>query len=192
MRRWRQDARSTHSRSSWAGVERHLAICRSLPAIAADVIGTIKGNHERSSPNRLSRLARPVIDAHLAVARVGALAHLVETPPARRADGIDAVWAAAVGGCIDLLCVEEGFVFPARPIADGKALRPASDSDHPEVLDDSVDEIIELVALANGRTVIVEDGELQGSIAAVLRRGGAPPAVEPARVTRDAGFVRSP
>lgn len=155
-----------------AAVKRHLATCRSLPGLATDLIGTIAGNHENTPLGRLAPLTRPVIDAHRASGQLDALRqiHGVDNL-ARRAEGIDDVWLAAVGGRISLLCVEEGYVFPARTLQGGRRLRPASDVAHPGVLDDAVDELIELVANQGGDTVVVDDGALSdhGRLAALLR-----------------------
>ena len=81
------------------------------------------------------------------------------------------MWAAAAARRIELLCVEDGYVFPARPVQSGRQLLSAKDVEHPDVLDDAVDELIEIVALAGGEVVVVPDGSLDGCghVAALLR-----------------------
>jgi hypothetical protein len=137
------------------------------------VVGTIPGSHDVTPIARLDALAAPVIDAHRRRERRAALARLTATDPARTAVGIDEVWSAAGAGRIELLCVEEGYVYPARPDHAHARLRPADALDCPEVLDDAVDEIIEMVRLGDGRVVTVGDGALEdsGRIAARLRWG---------------------
>jgi hypothetical protein len=59
-----------------------------------------------------------------------------------------------------MLVVEEGFFHPARISADGDFLTPADDVEHPDVIDDAVDELIELVIQRGGWVAFAEDGAL--------------------------------
>lgn len=155
-----------------ATVNGRLADSRGLPGLATDLIGTIAGNHDHTPVGRLDQLSRPVIETHCTTLQHRALDQLHDVAnPQRRASGIDAVWRAAVEGRIALLCVEQGFVFPARTVHSGRRLRPATDVEHPAVLDDAVDELIELVARHAGETTIVEDDALaeHGRVSALLR-----------------------
>ena len=156
-----------------AGVTRQVAAWTSAFGSADAVVGTIAGNHDTTPAHRLDVLATPVIDDHLRRERRAALAQLAATDPERSACGIDAVWSAAGAGRIELLCVEETFVYPARPDHARNRLQPDDDLDRPEVLDDAIDEIIETVRLGDGRVVTVHDGALAGCgrIAARLRWG---------------------
>jgi hypothetical protein len=141
-----------------AGVGRLLASARTLPTVAPDLIGTIRGG-QTGSAGRLARLAHPVVHHHLQETRREALDRLENGH--RRVDGIDAVWSAAVDGSLELLCVEERYAFP-DPSEPSR-----HDTDFPM---EAVDEAIKLVAGAGGRTVIVDDGSLvpQGGIAALV------------------------
>ena len=154
-----------------AGVTRQVAAWTSVFGDGDPVVCTIAGNHDTTSANRLDVLATPVIDDYLRGERRAALARLAATDPDRSAFGIDAVWSAAGAGRIELLCVEEGFVYPARPDHARNRLQPDDDLDRPEVLDDAIDEIIEMVRLGDGRVVTVHDGALEGCgrVAARLR-----------------------
>src|SRR4051812_7633431 len=87
------------------------------------------------------------IDGYLRAERRAVLTRLPATDPDRSSFGIDAVWSAAGAGRIELLCVEEGFVYPARPDHARGKLHPDDDLDRPEVLDDAIDEVIEMVRL---------------------------------------------
>src|SRR4051812_33285598 len=145
-----------------AGVNRQVAAWTSVFGDADAVIGTIQGNHDTTPVGRLDVLAEPVIDEYLRRERLGALARLAATAPERSAVGIDAVWSAAGAGRIELLCVEDGFVYPARPDHARNRLQPDENLDRPEVLDDAIDEIIETVRLGEGRVVTVHDGALAG------------------------------
>jgi hypothetical protein len=155
-----------------AGVTRQVAAWTGVFGDEA-VVGAIPGSHDTTSVARLDLLVAPVVDDHRRFVRKDALARLAATEPARIAFGIDAVWTATGAGRIDLLCVEESYVYPARPDLARNRLQPDDDLDRPEVLDDAIDEIIEMVRLGDGRVVTVHDGALEGygRIAARLRWG---------------------
>ena len=153
-----------------AGVGRQVAAWKGVPVIADALIGSIPGNHDGTPVAQLDELSRTAVDAHLRDERREALARLVATHPDRCALGVDAVWVAATAGGVELLCVEDGFTYPARPARSGEGLEVAHRLDHSAVLDDAVDEIIEMVHRTGGRVVMVRDGALTGGgIAARLR-----------------------
>jgi hypothetical protein len=80
-------------------------------------------------------------------------------------------WLAARRERPEMLAVEEGLFFPARVSEDGDLLEPATDVEHPDVIDDAVDELIELVLDRGGWVALVEDGALaeHGGVALTLR-----------------------
>jgi hypothetical protein len=160
-----------------AGVGRRLAAWKEDAVLADAIIGTIAGSHDDTSVARLDELSRPAVDEHLRNDGREALARVAAESPDRCAFGIDAVWEAAGAGRIDLLCVEDGYSFAARPARDGNRLEPADRIEHPAVLDDAVDEIIEMVHRGGGRVVTVRDGALAecGAVAALLRAGPGGP-----------------
>lgn len=67
--------------------------------------------------------------------------------------------------------VEEDFHYPARLGPSGLLLRPVDDPTAPDVIDDSVDELIETVLASGGRVVFVDNGalEVHQHIAMILR-----------------------
>ncbi|MGH9066202.1 MAG: hypothetical protein ACRD0J_01560, partial [Acidimicrobiales bacterium] len=156
------------------GSTREAALFQELSTQGPSVIGTVCGLHGRTNPARLLRLVQPVVNTYLREERDRALARLQEASEPRRAGGIDAAWTLAHDGWVELLCVEEGFAYPAR--VEGSCLVAAVDPEHPEVLDDAVDETMAAVADRGGTTVVVADGALsaQGRIAALLRPGAPP------------------
>jgi hypothetical protein len=81
------------------------------------------------------------------------------------------VWNAAAQGQLELVGVEEGLHVPARVAAGGRLLLPTDDVEHPEILDDSIDEILEYVTLSGGTAVLMDDDQLarHDRIAGVLR-----------------------
>jgi hypothetical protein len=93
---------------------------------------------------------------------------------ARRAvSGMADAWLAARTERPEALLVEQGLFFPARLSQDGDLLVPATDVEHPEVVDDAVDELIELVLDRGGWVALVDDGLLDahGGVALTLRSG---------------------
>lgn len=134
--------------------------------------GTVAGAFEGRPAAELARLVRPTVAEVIARQQGAALAEIDEALGARRcATGIDEVWRAANEGRGALLVVEENHDYPARVDAATGALAPADDVEHPEVVDDVVDEAIEIVLAKRGRVVVVPDGALasHGRIAMKLR-----------------------
>lgn len=133
------------------------------------IIGAIAGNHQRTPTARLAELARPVIELHLAQQRQEALDRLERAVDQRRAaTGIHQVWQAASDGRIALLLVDPAYTYPALAAPDGRTLTRARDPEHPDVLDDAVDEVIELVARRGGRVCFTTLDDTGHEIAAVL------------------------
>jgi Bacterial archaeo-eukaryotic release factor family 3 len=153
-----------------AGTERDLAYFDELTSHAAWVVGRIEGNYEDAGPADLARLASPLIDEYTASRRAATVAELVEAiGPGRALVGIKPAWAAARAGRARVLLVEDDFVYSAREVDGG--LEPAGDAGAPGVLDDTVDELIEMVLTSSGDVVIVEPGALgeHGPVALLLR-----------------------
>ena len=109
-----------------------------------------------NSPTRCSptsnRCSRPRCEAVLET--LGG--HLAK---GRVAIGIDDAWDQAAIGGGDTLLVEESYECAARITESG--LEHTSDRDAPDVVDDVVDELIELVIARGGRVQIVPDGRLE-------------------------------
>lgn len=157
---------------------------RDLPLIAAaaeplasryqrrtshQIVGTIAGNHQRTPTVRLAELARPVIELHLAQQRQESLDGLARAVDQRRAaTGIHQVWQAASDGRITLLLVDPAYTYPAPAAPDGRSLTRSHHPEHPDVLDDAVDELIELVARRGGRVCFTTLDGTGHEIAAVL------------------------
>jgi hypothetical protein len=153
-----------------AGVDRDLAYFEHVTTHAAWIIGHVPGNHELSPPERLADLGRPIAAEHLADRRSAAVAELAEAIGGGRAVvGIKPVWRRAMEGRGRVLLVEDAFEYPAR-IVDG-TLEPASEPDAPEILDDAVDALIDVVTEAGGDVLFFERDALgiHGPIALLLR-----------------------
>lgn len=133
------------------------------------IIGTVAGNHQRTTKARLADLARPVIDDHLARQRRAALDELEDAVNRRRVVvGINDVWRAAHDRQIVRLLVDPDYRYPALPAPDGRSLTPSADPEHPAVVDDAVDEIIEAVARHGGSTCFTPLPTEHGRLAAIV------------------------
>jgi hypothetical protein len=134
--------------------------------------GTVQGSHARTSLPTLARLVRPVLEAYLRSREDEALALLDRRGGAGEvASGMPAVWLAARAERPEMLAVEEGLFYPARVSRDGDFITPADDLEHPDVIDDAVDEVIETVLRRGGWVALVQDGALAATqrIALTLR-----------------------
>jgi hypothetical protein len=134
--------------------------------------GTVYGSHARTPLPTLVRLVRPVLERYLRSRQDEALALLEARADARRVvSGVPASWLAARAERPEMLAVEQGLFYPARLSTDGDRLTPADDIDHPEVIDDAIDELIEIVLRRGGWIALVEDGLLSahGRIALAVR-----------------------
>jgi hypothetical protein len=105
---------------------------------------------------------RPVVEAYLRTGEDEALALLDRRlGQERAATGMPSAWLAARQERPEMLLVEEGLSYPARVTADGDWLTPADDVEHPDVVDDAVDELIETVLARGGKVTLVADGRLE-------------------------------
>jgi Bacterial archaeo-eukaryotic release factor family 3 len=152
-----------------AGVQRSVRQLMRNELFAA--IGFIPGNHDRSTCGGLHRAAWPLVSDWLRSESARAMERLDDARSASLyAGGIDEIWTLADQGRIALLIVEEGFALAVRVNAEGQLIR-VEDREAPDVIDDIVDEVIEVVLLKGGQVVIVSNDELltHQRIAATLR-----------------------
>ncbi|WP_395690382.1 hypothetical protein [Nocardioides sp.] len=135
--------------------------------------GVVPGHHLRASLDQIADLARPVVESYLRSRQEEALALLdTRLGQGRAALGIDAAWLAARWEPVEMLAVDHTYFYPARLSEDGDHLEPATDIEHPDVIDDAVDEVVEQVLLRRGWVALVEPGSLPGGerIAVTLSR----------------------
>jgi len=155
------------------GAQRTLTRFTHLSRNLGRLAGTVPGSHLRTPLPVLAALIRPVLESYLRSRQDEALALLEERQGAGRVvTGMSAVWLASRVERPEMLAVEQSLFFPARLSPDGDFLEPASDVEHPDVLDDAVDEVIETVLRRGGWIALVEDGALaaRDRIAISLRR----------------------
>ena len=144
-----------------AGPSRVLASFTGLSRNLGRLAGQIPANVVQQPLAELAARTRPVLDRYLHSRQAEALDLLDRRTSAHRAvSGMAGAWLAARTERPEMLAVEQGLFFPARLSGDGDLLLPATDVEHPDVLDDAVDELIELVLDRGGWVALVDDGAL--------------------------------
>lgn len=155
------------------GAERVLTEFRRLSDNVSRLAGCVHGSLLTAPTSDLVARIRPVLNDYLHSRQQEALDLLDRRTGAKRSvSGIGPAWLAARAERPEMLAVEEGYFYPARLDAGGDLLAAASDVDHPEVIDDAVDELIETVLRRGGWVALVDDGRLAGHdrVALTLRR----------------------
>lgn len=155
------------------GAEPTLSMFCGLSRNLERLAGKVVGNHLHARLDVLSDRIAPRIEDYLRSRQAEAL-ELFDTRngQGRALVGIDAVWYAAQWERPEMLAVEVDFFYPARVSEDGDSLEAAEDAEHPEVIDDCVDEIIERVLDRGGWVALVDPGTLptEGRIALTLKK----------------------
>jgi len=143
------------------GAERELAEFRGNSANLGRLAGCVHGSMVSAPIADLVPRIRLVIEGYLRSRQQEALALLEARADGERAvSGIASAWLAARAERPEMLAVEEGYFYPARVDGSGELLSPADDVEHPEVIDDAVDELIETVLRRGGWVALLDDGAL--------------------------------
>lgn len=143
--------------------DRVLSDYLSVTLLSERIIGLARGNGSRMGVRRLERIVRPLLAEHLADLEAAAQDTLSARLPGREVlTGLAACWHAAQAERPELLLVEKGYAMPARLSDDGwlLSLTGPDERELPEVIDDAVDELIELVIDKGGQVRFVPDGSL--------------------------------
>jgi hypothetical protein len=154
------------------GVDRFLAFYNEVSDYKSSIISTLQGSHDKTSAHDLGQLVWPGVKAALAEERQKVMEELDRAVSERKyVSNVGQVWRLAHEGRGKLLLVEEDFHFPGKLDESGVHLLPAEDATGPEVMDDAVDEIIEIVLAKQGQVAFVDNGQLKHhqGIALVLR-----------------------
>jgi hypothetical protein len=158
-----------------AGPSRVLATFTGLSRNLGRLAGQIPANVVHQPLTELAARTRPVLERYLHSRQQEALELLDRRVGSSRAvSGMSSAWLAARTERPEMLAVEQGLFFPARLSGDGDLLLPATDVEHPDVIDDAVDELIELVLDRGGWVALVDDGVLDahGGVALTVRPRG--------------------
>lgn len=154
------------------GVDRFLAFFNEMTNHKTSITTTLTGSHDKTSSHELGKLVWPLVKADLTEKRQQVLLKLDQAIGERKfVSTIGEVWRLANEGRGSLLLVEEDFQFPGRVDETGTHLMPADDPAGPDVIDDAVDEIVEMVLDKQGQVTFVDNGQLEAHqrIALILR-----------------------
>jgi hypothetical protein len=154
------------------GDERVVSQFRRISRNTRRLAGCVHGNLLSAPLADLVPRVRAVLHEYLRSRQAEALALIEQrTSAGRVATGIGAAWLASRFEPPEMLAVEEGFIYPARLDETGDLLSPADDIEHPDVIDDAVDELIEAVLRRGGWIALMEDGVLaeHGGVVLTLR-----------------------
>lgn len=123
-----------------------------------------------TGPVMLQRLVAPVLARHQQALDDAALDALRAPLPHRQnVSGLSACWHAAFTEQPELLVVEDGLSAAVRVSPDGAHLTPAFDREHPDVIDDAVDELVEQVLTRGGEVRFLASGSLAQEDGVALR-----------------------
>ncbi len=143
------------------GDDRATAAFRRVSINCARLAGTVRGNLTHAGTDDLTARIRSVLDAYLHRRQDEALSLIGRRTAADRvASGMPAAWLAARTARPEMLAVDESLYYPARLSDDGDTLIAADDAEHPDVIDDAVDELIELVLVRGGWIAFTTAGAL--------------------------------
>nr|BCX01173.1 MAG: hypothetical protein KatS3mg041_1219 [Bacteroidota bacterium] len=155
------------------GVDRWLALFREVSAHAGWIVATFPGSPDHEPEHELARKSWEAVLRHIEEKRLELIRRWNETPPARRAEGLEAVWQAMIEGRTHMLLIEEGFHQPGRIGEDGLRIErlPEHRRTEPGVVDDLVDELLERALAKGARAWFVPNESLRehGRIVAFLR-----------------------
>ncbi len=127
----------------------------------ARLAGRVVGNHINTPLPEIANLVAPHIEHYLASRQDEALGLLDQRIGQDRAVlGLESVWLASRWERPEMLAVEVDFFFPARISEDGDSLQAADDVEHPEVIDDVVDELLEQVLARGAWVALIEPGKI--------------------------------
>ena len=155
------------------GADHTTAAFRRVSSNCTRLAGSVSGNLTHAGTADLTTRIRAVLDDYLHRRQDEALALIDQRMSASRvASGMPAAWFAARTARPEMLAVDESLFYPARLFDDGDTLTSADDPEHPDVLDDAVDELIEMVITRGGWVAFTKPGALDhhGGVALAIGR----------------------
>lgn len=155
-----------------AGVGRQLSFFNEVSRHGAWVAGLLQGNYDQTSAHDLGRLLWPLVLEAMDARRQKLLQELDAAVGAQRsASTLGEAWMHAQMGRVATLLVEEDYHQPARRSESGMLLTVVDEAGGPDVLEDAVDDLIELVLQKGGQVYFLQAGALaiHGRVAAILR-----------------------
>lgn len=154
------------------GVDRHLSFFNEVTSHGALVAGSLLGNHDATSAHDLGKLLWPLVLDAKEARRQELLQELEAAVGAQRSSStLGEAWLQAQMGRVATLLVEEDYHQAARVSESGMLLTLVDETGGPDVIEDAVDDLVELVLQKGGQVFFFGDGALalHGRVAAILR-----------------------
>jgi hypothetical protein len=154
------------------GVDRHLSFFDEVTSHGSLVAGSMLGNYDTTSAHDLGKLLWPLVLEKMAARRQELLNDLDTAVGAQRSSStLGEAWLQAQMGRVATLLVEEDYHQPARVSESGMLLTLVDEAGGPDVMEDAVDDLVELVLQKGGQAFFFIDGALatHGRVAAILR-----------------------
>ena len=154
------------------GVDRHHSFFEEVTAHRSLLTGWMLGNYDTTTPHDLGKLLWPLVLEKMEARRQELLKDLDTAVGAQRsASTLGEAWLQAQMSRVATLLVEEDYHQPARLSESGMLLTVVDEAGDPDVLEDAVDDLIELVLQKGGEAFFFGDGALatHGRVAAILR-----------------------
>lgn len=154
------------------GVDRHLSFFNEVTSHGRLVAGSLLGNYDTSSAHDLGKLLWPLVLDAKEARRQELLQELEAAVGAQRSSStLGEAWLQAQMGRVATLLVEEDYHQAARVSESGMLLTLVDETGGPDVIEDAVDDLVELVLQKGGQVFFFGDGALalHGRVAAILR-----------------------
>lgn len=154
------------------GIERNISFYNEVTSHKDRIIGERHGSYDKSTESEIAGLIKDVVKEGFRKQREKVIASIDVYEGAKKLGrGLDECWRLNKEGRIETLIVEEDYHTSARKSEDGLGLEIVDKHDSPEILEDAVDELIEMVLLKKGSVIFTDKGKLEkyGKIVALLR-----------------------
>jgi hypothetical protein len=154
------------------GVDRHLSFFNEVTSHGSLLTGSMLGNYDATTAHDLGKLLWPLVLEKMEARRQELLKDLDTAVGAQRsASTLGEAWLHAQMGRVATVLVEEDYHQPARVSENGMALALVDEPGGPNVMEDAVDDLVELVLQKGGQAFFFGDGALatHGRVAAMLR-----------------------
>jgi len=154
------------------GADRQLSFFNEVTSHGSLVAGSLLGSYDETSAHDLGKLLWPLVLEAMDARRQELLQELDAAVGAQRsASTLGEAWMQAQMGRVATLLVEEDYHQPARRSESGMLLTVVDEAGGPDVLEDAVDDLVELVLLKGGQVFFLDAGALaiHGRVVAILR-----------------------
>jgi hypothetical protein len=145
------------------GAGKNLSYYKEIADNKKVIVSTIEGNHDHTNLHELGQITWNSVKDVLSQQRNAILSELKAAVEAQKyVSGIEQVWRLAKEGRGRLLLAEEDYRVAGKIVGtnENQTLEISNDPTGPGLINDLVDEVAEMVMLAGGEVVFVDNGKL--------------------------------